>query len=101
MDRYSQSQYGRVHPASGRRGTVLPRYSMPLCDCAASHASDPGEMQTLRSRPSLCAFRKALSERAMSLGVLCIGALQKKRSTMLGDPDRVRMKFSLTVSDKP
>ena len=53
----------------------MPRYSTRFCDRAASQAPGPGEMQTLRNKPSLCAFRNARNERAICFGVLCIGPL--------------------------
>jgi hypothetical protein len=62
---YAHSHVARVHLVSGKRGMTLPIYSTWICDKAASQALCPGTMRTLRSRPSLCAFRNALSERAM------------------------------------
>ncbi len=62
---YLHSQWLRVHPASGSRGTMLPACSAPAWDRAVSQASGPGVIRTPRSKPSLCAFRKARSERAI------------------------------------
>jgi hypothetical protein len=69
---YLQLQIPRVHSGSGNRGTTLPVYSMSCRDRAASQAWGPGEMRTLRNKPSLCAFRNARSERAIWAGALCI-----------------------------
>jgi hypothetical protein len=56
----------------------LPRYSTQNCERAASQASGPGEIRTLRNKPILCAFRNARSERAIWAGVLCIGCPLKR-----------------------
>jgi hypothetical protein len=47
---------------------------MPRWDRAASHAFGPGAMRTQRNKPIRCAFRNALSDRAICFGLLCIGS---------------------------
>ena len=62
---YLHSQRFRLHRRSGKRGTVLPGYSLPNCPTTPAHGFGPGRMRTPRNRPSLCAFRNARSERAI------------------------------------
>jgi len=65
-------------PLSGKRGTTFPMYSMPSCDRTTAQASASKEMRTLRSKPSLCAFRNARSDRAIWFGDLCIGSVSPR-----------------------
>ena len=44
---------------------------MSICDRAASQAQAPGNIRTLRNKPSLCALRNARSERPICSDVLC------------------------------
>ena len=62
---YLHSQRLRLHRKSGKRGTVLPGYSLLNCSIAPAHGFGPGRMRTPRNRPNLCAFRNARSERAI------------------------------------
>ena len=71
---------------------------MPRWDRAASHALGPGAMRTQRNKPICCAFRNALSDRAICFGLLCIGlALEAATNTSGYSKLVARLKFRLTV----
>ena len=65
MATYLHSQRSRVHRRSGKRGTLLPGYSLPNSPTAPAHGIGPGRMRTPRNRPNLCACRNARSKRAI------------------------------------